>query len=93
MQKVLLFSTLQLEGEAQITGHVSSRAGLTHSGEFGSRSPIRELFTGIAPGLLVLCTELTHFWQAAQDLQNLIIIGYSTRLTQVFILVYLRAVC
>lgn len=69
------YSVFQLEVEAQVARHVT---GLIHSGEFGSRSPMCELFTGIAPGLLVLCTELTHFWQVAQDLQNLTIAGYST---------------
>ena len=59
---MLLFSILQLEMEAQVTRHMSSRAGLTHSEEFGSISPVQELFTGIALGLLFLCTELTHFW-------------------------------
>lgn len=75
---MLSFSILQLEMEAWVTRHMSGRAGLTHSGKCGSRSPVSELFTVIAPGLLVLSMELTHFWQAAQDLQDLTILGCSS---------------
>lgn len=72
---ILSSSILQLEIEAQVAGYMSGRAGLPHSGKFGSRFPVSELCTGIAPGLLVFCMELTHFWQAAQDLQSLGILG------------------
>lgn len=78
VQWVLSLSILQLAMEAWVTRHTSGGAGLTHFGKCGSRSPVRELFTGLAPGLLVLCMELTHFWQVAQDLQTLTILGCSS---------------
>lgn len=56
---------------------MSGETGFADCGELGSRCPSHEPFSGVALHLLFLGVELTHFWQLAQELQTLTIIGYS----------------
>lgn len=61
----------------EVTQRVSGETGFADCGELGSRCPSDEPFTGVALYLLILCVELTQFWQLARELQNLTINGYS----------------